>query len=68
MECQEDIEQAREIFRKAGADDICVSREAAQVMYHSTAFQPLPASRQRLELRLRAGCSTHMGAKRIRPG
>lgn len=48
VECQEDIEQAREIFRKAGADDICVSREAAQVMYHSTAFQPLPASRQRL--------------------
>jgi len=48
VECQEDIEHAREIFHKAGANDICVSREAAQGVYPSTSFKALPPSRDKL--------------------
>lgn len=48
VDCQEDIEQAREVFRKAGANDISVSREAAQSLYQSVSFQSLPQTRDRL--------------------
>jgi len=44
----EQIEQVKEIFRKAGANDISASREATQVMYRSTSFRSLPSSRGRL--------------------
>ena len=44
----EQIEQAKEIFRKAGANDISASREAAQVLYRSTSFRSLPSSRGQL--------------------
>lgn len=46
--CQEDIEQAREIFHKAGANDICISQEAGHSLYQSTRFQSLPVARDRL--------------------